>query len=80
VRGLFGLGRNIISAMSEGECDRVTVELTAAEAELIVAAVRRYQPTWPTGLDARGRMDHLTRTRLDVEHVVELLDVTSRVS
>jgi hypothetical protein len=61
--------------MTQGESDRIAVELTPAEAKLIVAALRRFEPYWPSDMDDLSRTELLAEIRYGVEHVVEVLKV-----
>jgi hypothetical protein len=52
----------------------MSVELTADEARLIVAALRRFEPFWPSDMDDMSRAELLTGIREGIDHVVETLD------
>jgi len=56
---------------------KLTVEITPDEAKLIVAALRQFEPFWPSDLDDLGRAELLTGIRQGIEHVVEALDSPS---
>jgi hypothetical protein len=60
--------------MTENSEDRVTVELTTSEAKLVVAALRQFEPFWPSDLDDLSRAELLTGLREGVDHVVGVLD------
>ena len=60
--------------MTEGASDRITVEFTTAEAKLIVAALRRFEPFWPSDMDDMSRAELLAGIRQGVEQVVTVLD------
>jgi len=60
--------------MTNGSSDLIAVELTPDEAKLIVAALRQFEPFWPSDLDDMGRAELLTGIRQGIEHVVEALD------
>lgn len=60
--------------MAEGPSDRVAVEFTTAEAKLIVAALRRFEPFWPSEMDDMSRTELLAGIRDGVERVVSALD------
>lgn len=54
--------------------DRITVELSTTEAKLIVAALRQFEPFWPSGMDDMGRAELLAGIREGIERVVTALD------
>ena len=55
--------------MTEGSTDRIAVEFTVAEAKLIVAALRQFEPYWPADMDAISRAEQLAGIRQGIEHV-----------
>ena len=60
--------------MTEDAADRIAVEFSTAEAKLIVAALRRFEPFWPSDMDDLSRTELLAEIRQGVEHVVTVLD------
>jgi hypothetical protein len=66
--------------MAQGESDHIAVELTPAEAKLIIAALRRFEPYWPSDMDDLGRTELLAEIREGVEHVLEVLKVDAAPS
>jgi hypothetical protein len=60
--------------MTEGSSDRIALEFTTAEAKLIVAALRRFEPFWPSDMDDMSRAELLAGIREGVERVVSALD------
>jgi hypothetical protein len=60
--------------MTEGASDRMAVEFTTAEAKLIVAALRQFEPFWPSDMDDMNRAELLAGIRQGVDHVVGVLD------
>jgi len=62
-----------LEGMTNGSA-KLTVELTPDEAKLIVAALRQFEPFWPSDMDDMGRAELLTGIRAGIEHVVEALD------
>jgi hypothetical protein len=60
--------------MTEGTSDRIALELTPAEAKLVVAALRRFEPFWPSDMDDMSRAELLAEIRQGVERVVMVLD------
>ena len=44
------------------------------QAKLIVAALRRFEPFWPSDMDDMSRAELLAGIRQGVEHVVTVLD------
>ena len=57
--------------MTEGVAERMTVELTMAEAKLIVAALRQFEPYWPSDMDDISRADLLEELRGKVVTLVD---------
>ena len=55
--------------MTDGSTDRIAVEFTVAEAKLIVAALRQFEPYWPADMDDMGRAELLAGIRQGIEHV-----------
>jgi hypothetical protein len=60
--------------MTEGASDRMAVELTTAEAKLIVAALRQFEAFWPSDMDDMTRAELLAGIRQGVDNVVRVLD------
>jgi hypothetical protein len=60
--------------MTEGPSDRIAVEFTIAEAKLIVAAIRQFEPFWPPDMDDMSRAELLAGIREGIEHVTQVLD------
>jgi hypothetical protein len=60
--------------MTESPSDRIAVEFTTAEAKLIVAALRQFEPFWPSDMDNMSRADLLAGIRQGIEHVASVLD------
>lgn len=56
--------------MSEGASERVSIELTPDEARLVIAALKQFEPYWPTGMDDLDRADLLAGIRAAMDHVV----------
>jgi hypothetical protein len=62
--------------MTENSEDRIALELTPSEARLVVAALRQFEPFWPSDLDDLSRAELLAGIRDGVAHVVGALDRT----
>jgi hypothetical protein len=60
--------------MTEPTPDRIAVEFSTTEAKLIVAALRQFEPFWPSGMDDMSRAELLASIRQGIEHVVSTLD------
>jgi predicted DNA-binding transcriptional regulator YafY len=60
--------------MTDGSSNLIAVEFTPDEARLIVAALRQFEPFWPSDMDDMGRAELLTGIRQGIEHVVAALD------
>jgi hypothetical protein len=60
--------------MSDTPSGRIAVEFTTAEAKLIVAALRQFEPFWPSDMDDMGRAELLAEVRRGIEHVAKELD------
>jgi hypothetical protein len=59
--------------MSEGPADRTVMELTTAEAKLVVAALRQFEPFWPAGADDLTRAQLLAEIRGAIDHLASSL-------
>jgi hypothetical protein len=59
--------------MSDGLADRIGVELTTAEAKLIIAALRQFEPYWPADMDDLSRAELLAEIRGAMDRVASLL-------
>jgi hypothetical protein len=55
--------------MTTTPSNRVTVELTSDEARLVLAAVKQFEPYWPSDLDDLSRAELLVGIRSALEHV-----------
>jgi hypothetical protein len=60
--------------MTESPSDRIAVEITVAEARLIVAALRQFEPFWPSDMDDLSRVELLAEIRQGIERVRTTLD------
>jgi hypothetical protein len=60
--------------MTEAPSDRIAVEFSTAEAKLIVAALRQFEPYWPSDMDDMSRAELLAGIRQGIEHIVNALD------
>jgi hypothetical protein len=60
--------------MTESSSETIAVEVTVAEAKLIVAALRQFEPFWPSDLDDMSRTELLAGIRLGIEHIRGQLD------
>ena len=60
--------------MTTSSSSLLTVEVTPDEAKLIVAALRQFEPYWPSDLEATSRAELLAGIRHGIEHVVAALD------
>jgi hypothetical protein len=60
--------------MTENPSDRIAVEVTFKEARVIVAALRQFEPFWPSDMDDMDRVELLTEIRQGIEHVRAVLD------
>ncbi|GAB3662988.1 hypothetical protein GCM10027596_25450 [Nocardioides korecus] len=65
--------RAYLPKMDENATDRILLELTPAEARLVVAALRQLEPFWPAGADDRTRAELLAEVRAAIDHVVGAL-------
>jgi hypothetical protein len=62
--------------MDEAATDSVSVELSAAEAKLIIAALRQFEPHWPGDMDGLDRADLLAGIRDAIDHVTTRLETS----
>jgi hypothetical protein len=60
--------------MTDMPSDHLTVELTMAEAKLLVAALRQFEPYWPDDMDDMSRAELLSGLRHEIEHLARQLD------
>jgi len=60
--------------MTEVPSGRIAVEFTTAEAKLIVAALRQFEPYWPADLDDMSRAELLAGIRQQIERLTRNLD------
>ncbi len=60
--------------MSGSDAERVTVELTPEEAKLMIAALRQFEPYWPSEMDDLTRADLLAGIRVAIDHVTTSLE------
>lgn len=60
--------------MTEPTPGRIAVEFTPTEATLIVAALRQFEPFWPSDMDDMSRAELLDGIRQGIERVVSALD------
>jgi hypothetical protein len=66
--------------MTEATSDRIAVEFSTTEAKLIVAALRQFEPFWPSDMDDMSRAELLAGIQQGIEHVVTALDRTDAAS
>jgi hypothetical protein len=59
--------------MSGGVADGIGAQLTTAEAKIIVAALRQFEPYWPADMDDMSRAELLAEIRLAIDRVAGLL-------
>jgi hypothetical protein len=60
--------------VTQDSTDRIAVEFTIAEAKLIVAALRQFEPFWRSDMDDMGRAELLAGIRQGIEHVSAVID------
>jgi hypothetical protein len=60
--------------ITQDPTDRIALEFTIAEAKLIVAARRQFEPFWPSDMDDMGRAELLAGIRQGIEHVTAVID------
>jgi hypothetical protein len=61
--------------MSETSAERVSIDLTPDEARLVITALRRFEPFWPSDMDALTRAELLAGIRTAIDHVTASLSV-----
>jgi hypothetical protein len=59
--------------MTEDASGLIAVELTPDEARLVVAALRQFEPYWPSDMDDLSRVELLAGIHRGIEHVTEAL-------
>jgi hypothetical protein len=60
--------------MEDSPSGRLTIELTPGEARLVVAALRQFEPYWPSDIDDMSRAELLAGIRQGIAHVRTVLD------
>jgi len=55
--------------MHEDATERVSVELTPDEVRLVIAALRQFEPYWPSDMDELSRVELLAGIRAAIDHV-----------
>jgi hypothetical protein len=59
--------------MSGNLGERVSVDLTPDEARLVIAALRQFEPFWPSDMDALTRSELIAAIRGAIDHVTASL-------
>jgi len=59
--------------MSGNLAERVSVDLTPDEARLVIAALRQFEPFWPSDMDELTRAELLAGIRAAIDHVTASL-------
>ena len=59
--------------MSENGSEHVTIDLTPDEARLVIAALRQFEPFWPSDMDELSRVDLLAGIRGAIDHITATL-------
>jgi hypothetical protein len=59
--------------MSGNPAEHVTVDLTPDEARLVIAALRRFEPFWPSDMDALTRAELFAGIRVAIDRVTASL-------
>jgi hypothetical protein len=59
--------------MSGNPAERVSVDLTPDEARLVIAALRRFEPYWPSDMDELSRSELLEGIRVAIDRVTASL-------
>ncbi|WP_148045104.1 hypothetical protein [Nocardioides marmorisolisilvae] len=59
--------------MSETTSDHVAVELTQDEAKLVIAALRQFEPHWPSDMDELNRVQLLAGIRTAIGSITATL-------
>jgi hypothetical protein len=59
--------------MSGNLAERVSVDLTPDEARLLIAALRQFEPFWPSDMDALTRSELLAGIRVAIDRVTASL-------
>ena len=59
--------------MSGNLAERVSVELTPDEARLVIVALRQFEPSWPSDMDALTLSELLAGIRVAIDHVTASL-------
>ena len=59
--------------MSGNLAERVSIDLTPDEARLVIAALRQFEPSWPSDMDALSRSELLAGVRVAIDRVTKSL-------
>ena len=59
--------------MSGDLAERVSIDLTPDEARLVITALRRFEPFWPSDMDELTRTELLAGIRAAIDHVTASL-------
>jgi hypothetical protein len=60
--------------MSANDAELVSVDLTSDEVRLVIAALRQFEPYWPSDMDDLSRTDLLTGVRTAIDRVINSLE------
>lgn len=66
--------RRTLADMSDDGVGRVSVELSPDEARLVIAALRQFEPYWPSDLDDLTRADLLANIGGAIDHLTSSLN------
>lgn len=55
--------------MADTDAEQVSVELSSDEARLVVAALRQFEPYWPSDMDDLDRIELLAEIRAAIVRV-----------
>ena len=60
--------------MSENGSEHVTIDLTPDEARLVIAALRQFEPFWPSDMDEYSRIQLLEGIRGAIDRITTTLE------
>ena len=55
--------------MTESASERISVELSLPEARLILAALRQFEPFWPSDMEDMDRIELLSGIHQGIDHI-----------
>jgi hypothetical protein len=64
--------------MASSEDESVVVRLTPEEAMTVIAAVRQYEPYWPSAESAEALVTRLRNVRMEIDSIIAKIRIAAR--